>query len=106
MTDKLKAFATKYRKLAKRMARDDDAAIFVYLPSHELTAHASVNRHLTWAFRHAVNGETSHFEACMQDARSEFKRIREEALASLDDEDGTRHYGHVRDPGEDFHSDG
>ena len=83
MTDKIDAFAKTYRKIAKRVAKTDTPPIGAFLDAASLTAHTDVNKHLTWAFRHAVNGEVQHFEACVQNARSEFAKIKERSLAAM-----------------------
>lgn len=83
MTDKIDTFAKTYRKLAKRVAKTDTPPIGAFLDVASLTAHVEVNKLLTWAFRHAVNGEVQHFEACLQDARNEFARIKERSLAAM-----------------------
>lgn len=81
--DKIDAFAKAYRKMAKQVAKTDIPPAYVKLDVSELTAHATVNKHLVWAFRHAVNGEVEHFEATLQDARNEVQRVKERALAKM-----------------------
>lgn len=83
MTNKIDAFEKTYRKLAKQVAKTDCPPVGAFLEASSLTAHTEVNKHLTWAFRHAVNGEVQHFEACMQDARNEFARVKERSLAAM-----------------------
>lgn len=81
--DKIDTFAKTYRKLAKQVRKTDNPPFGAFLDAASLTAHNDVNKHLTWAFRHAVNGEVEHFEACVQDARNEFAKVKERALAAM-----------------------
>ena len=82
MKSKIEAFEAKYRKVAKTVDRTD--VVFIgRLEPEEFTAHAEVNRFLTHAFRHAVQGELQNFEACVQEAKNEFLRIKEASLEKM-----------------------
>lgn len=80
---RIEDFARTYRKVAKQVAKTDNPPIGAFLEQSSLTAYPDVNKHLTWAFRHAVNGEVAHFEACLQDAKNEWRKIKERSLAAM-----------------------